>query len=156
MLKFTHKPAGATPYEVAFKGAHDLLKAGRNPQDPRPDVVLFITDGLPTDQRPSLVRAARAMLGATPVILFSLYEPGKNSETQNAPAKSTLSDGWNSPTLQWGDRPNENDGYPNFESYWKELLKLPSEVSNSVIEVEGSQKLNAELDRILGVLQSCK
>ncbi len=156
LLTFTHRPDGMTPYRTALEGAKKLLRDTKQPGDQRLDVVLFITDGLPTDQQPSLVRKAREDIKDIPVYLMSIYSPGADAETQNAPAKKSLSDAWNDPTKRWGHVDGANDGFANFDAYWSALLKLPKELATGdVINIQGSENLTKEIDRVLGVLQSC-
>lgn len=155
LLAFTHAPDGATPYATALRGAQKIL-ATRNDNDKRSDVVLFITDGLPTDSRPSEVVKVRQELGAkTKVILLSLYQPGKSRDEQNAPAKKSLEDAWNNPSIQWGHKPGNNDGFTDFGSYWQALIGLPAQVADEQVDINGSENLDDAMDRILGAVQKC-
>lgn len=157
LLKFTHSPDGATPYKTALEGAIRLLKENRAASETRSDIVFFITDGLPTDEQPSKVKEVRAKLGKeTPVIFFSIYSPGKNTEQQNAPAKESLRQAWSNPQLEWGHRAGVNDGFAGFDQYWSALLGLPKEISDAFIEVSDPMKLKTEINQALGVLRTCK
>jgi hypothetical protein len=157
LLKFTHTSGGATPYKTALEGAKKVVHESNDPADPRAKVVLFITDGIPTDQRPSTVVEARKALGDdVHVILLSLYIPGNSLEAQNAPAKNSLKEAWDSPTKNWGRQPNNNDGFNAFEDYWNRLLALPNEISNNAFDIQGSSGLTQAIDTILERIQTCQ
>lgn len=156
LMDFTYMPEGSTPYTTALNGAKTLL-ANRAPDDKRSDVVLFITDGLPTDNKPSDVIKAREALGSdVTVIILSLYQPGKSRDEQNAPAKDTLQKGWNEPSIMWGHKAGNNDGFADFTAYWNTLLELPGKISNEMIEINGSDNLDATMDKVLGSIQTCQ
>lgn len=156
LMSFTHLPEGPTPYSTAIKGAKKLLE-NRDPLDKRSDVVMLITDGLPTDDKPSDVIRAREELGKdVTLIILSLYQPGKSRDEQNAPAKSTLEKAWNEPTIQWGHKPGNNDGFADFQSYWQALIDLPGKVADNVVEINGSDNLDATMDQVLGSVQTCQ
>lgn len=160
-LQFTHRPEGTTPYTTALSAARDLLKRNRATDDPRPDVVLFLSDGLPTDEMPSGVLKTRAELPNTELYLFSLYAAGSNQELQNTDAyrelkKSFLDD---RPEYRWARKPGRTDGYQGtdaeFERYWKDLLAIPQRIANRIVNVNGATNLKGELDKILQLVQSC-
>lgn len=156
LLKFTHKPLGHTPYQVALQAASKVLPHGRKAGDTRQEYVFFITDGLPTDERPSVVREARKALGdKVKVIMFSVYMPGLNTESQNANAKATLSDGWNNPQILWGRKAGNNDGFASFDAYWKALLELPKEIADVNVDVNGAENLAGEVDKVLDLISKC-
>lgn len=155
MLKFTHNPVGMTPYNVAFRGAKELLM-DKQAGDSRPEIVFFITDGLPTDSMPSKIVEARKSLGSTPVIFFNIYSPGASSEAQNGPAKNSLQELWNSAKFSWGHEASGNDNFPNFDAFWTRLQSIQKEVGNTIIEVRDPKTLKLEIDKALGVLQVCK
>lgn len=156
LLRFTHYPDGLTMYRTALLGALRLLGAERRDDDKRKSAVIFITDGLPTDERPSLVKETREKFKDTTLVTLSLYEPGTSLEEQSNPAKATLQTLWNS-ERKWAHRPGESDGYKDneFERYWADLGKLPGEISDAVIPVEGSENLSEKLEDALSIVSGC-
>lgn len=156
LMSFTHMPEGPTPYATALRGARKLLE-NRDPQDKRSDVVMLITDGLPTDDKPSDVVRAREELGKdVKLIILSLYQPGKSRDEQNAPAKDTLQKAWNEPSIMWGHKSGNNDGFADFQAYWQALIDLPEKVADEVVEINGSDNLEATMDSVLGSVQTCQ
>lgn len=156
LLHFTHMPQGMTPYATGIEGGKHLLSTGRSPTESRPELVLFITDGLPTDQQPSRVKAAKDALGPdVPLIVLSVFEKGKDVEKQNAPAKASLKGYWDSSDFLWGHNPAGNDGFPDFEAYWRALTGTPKAVATQYIEIQGAENLQSALDKVLGAFKSC-
>ncbi len=156
LLSFTHSPQGSTPYKTALEGAAQLLGHSSS-ADPRQKVVLLITDGLPSDNKPSEVLAARNQLGSdTIVVILSIYSPGKNIEQQNAAAKSSLKEAWDDPAIMWGRQESGNDGFAGFDDYWAKLLGLPNEISDQQFDIDGSENLESAIKDILGQIQSCE
>lgn len=157
-LSFTHSPAGLTPYRAALEAGQRLLKDGRDPLDMRQDILFILTDGLPTDERPSLVRQLRAALTTrTRVIYVSIYEAGKDVYRQNEKAKRDLQAAFLDPQKLWARAPTGNDGFGagDFERYWTALSTLPTEIADARYEVSASSQLLQDLDRILEVERRC-
>lgn len=156
---FTHHPRGMTPYEAALAGGAELLNSGRIAQDIRDDVLFIITDGIPTDEQPSRVRAARGRLGKTRVVVVSLFKPGNDVNLQNSAARTALKKAFENPdpAYMWARKPGRTDGYgpQDFDRYWIDLLKLPKEIADRYVEVEGAANLRPELERLLKVEQTC-
>ena len=152
MLGFTHYSRGMTPYVTAFQAANELLVSEKNKKagDTRPGLVILVTDGLPTDPKPSDIIAARSALGKdTRVALLSVYQANEDDEAQNAPAKSALksifeSDGWG------------KEEHQTFDSYWNALRKIPqsNEVRDDYFQVKVT-KLQESLDQLLDRYIKC-
>jgi hypothetical protein len=155
LLQFTHNPIGMTPYKTALEGGEQLLIEGRNPADTRQDLAILITDGLPNDVQPSLVKAALANLKNVDLVIFSVYQKGLDMESQNAVAKNALRDLW-SGSFQWGHASGKSDDFASFDDYWAGLLKVPNEIANKVVEVHGSDNLKTAVEELLGSYQQCK
>lgn len=152
MLAFTHYSRGMTPYVTAFNAAKELLLSPQNmkPNDKRQMIVFLITDGLPTDERPKDIPAARAALGKeTNVKIISVYKDDANDELQNAEAKKTLKSAYDD--YQYGAE------YKTFEEYWSVLKSMPasSDVSDSYSQIDTARTADSLTSHIDNVL-SCK
>jgi|GEM_PF-3402017 len=154
-LDRTHVQTGVTPYLAALSAGYDLLKTGRDPNDTRKDVLFIITDGLPTDQRPSAVRAARAELKDVDVVYLYMFDPKVAEATRQAAAKSALQ---NQFAKGWARQAGNTDGYAagDFEKYWADLIALPDQIATTRIDVTQPSELSAKLDAILESAQVCK
>ena len=163
---FTHTPSGTTPYTNALTSARDLLKNGRDAADPRPDVVVILSDGLPSDEQPSRVLEARKQIDdLTPILLFALYSAAKDPDIKKSKDWISLYDGFRSdaPTQKWARKPGRTDGYQNsdaeFDRYWNDLQALPEKIvkpNGRIVEVSGSTNLKEEVEKILSVVQTCQ
>lgn len=152
MLNFTHYSRGMTPYVTAFQAANELLVSEKNKKagDTRPGLLILVTDGLPTDPKPSDIVAARLALGKdTRVALLSVYQANEDDEAQNAPAKNTLksifeSDGWG------------KEEHQTFDSYWNALRKIPqsNDVRDDYFQVKATN-LQGSLDQLLDRYIKC-
>jgi hypothetical protein len=154
LLKFTHSPGGMTPYKIGLEGAKEVFDRSNQNADPRQKVLLFVTDGLPTDMRPSQIKEASKALGDDVyTILLFLYTPDKNKEEYHAPTKASLKQRWDRD--QWGRAPGNNDGFKDFEEYWTTLVATPNEISDKSFDVSQSADLAKTVDGLLDVIQKC-
>ncbi|MEN9529719.1 MAG: hypothetical protein RI932_1592 [Pseudomonadota bacterium] len=149
MLSFTHYSRGMTPYVTAFNAARELLiSAKKDPNDTRQGLMIFVTDGLPTDRRPSEIIAGRAALGKdNRVALMSIYQSDTNDDTQNQDAKNALKKVYDA--RGWGA-----EEHSTFDSYWGALRKMPSsgEIRDDYFQVKVNdfqKSLDQLLDRYL-------
>lgn len=151
MLTFTHDPAGMTPYLSAMEAAKKLLDSNRKAEDTRPDVVMLVTDGLPSDPELEPVRTLRSSFAGARIVLLSMYQPGFSTEEQNAPAKNGLKIAWD--TQNWGTKE-----FDSFETYWAALLRLPGQLignAENEIRVYGAEQLVKKMDTKLFEVLSC-
>ena len=149
MLKFTHYSRGMTPYVTAFSAAKELLvTAKKDPNDTRQGLMIFVTDGLPTDRKPSEIIAGRGSIGKdNRVALMSIYQAEANDDVQNEPAKIALKTVYEE--SGWGQ-----EEYPTFDAYWGALRKIPQsgEVRDDYFQVKVTdfqKSLDQLLDRYL-------
>lgn len=147
-LDFTHNPKGITPYLSAVEAAKRLLIDTRKPGDTRQEVVMLITDGIPTDDELQRVRTSGQDLAGIEVILLSIYEPKLSTDEQNRPAKDALRTAWDD--NGWGKKE-----YSRFEDYWQALIKLPSEIVSREIRVNRSSALKSTLDDAILTTLEC-
>jgi hypothetical protein len=158
LLDKTHQMfSQGTPYLAAISAGKDLLKTGRDPNDPRRDLLLLITDGLPTDQRPSLVKAARAELSDVDLIFVYMFDPLVAEAVRNEEARSKLKEAFDG-QFAWARNPGNTDGYGigDFEKYWQDLIKLPAEIYTARVDVNEPGRLTQQLEKILEVVQKCE
>jgi hypothetical protein len=148
--------AGITPYAAAVQAAKDLLKTGRDPNDPRLDVVLMLTDGLPTDERPSEVLRLKEELADTRWVTMFLYDPTVAKQTQESEFKTSLKKAFDE--KGWARQPNNTDGYGagEFEKYWADLTAIPGKISNERIDISSSSKIIESFDNVLNIIQKCR
>ncbi|NBO37337.1 hypothetical protein EBU99_02005 [bacterium] len=153
-LDFTHYSRGMTPYKTAFEAAYELLSSEKNKKqgETRAGLMILVTDGLPTDRKPSEIAAARASLGKdTRVVLMSVYAANPNDENQNSAAKTSLQKLFNSSDFNWG-----KEEFAAFTDYWNALLKVPQSdsVRDDYIQVK-STDLKQSLDNVIDRYVSC-
>jgi hypothetical protein len=155
ILKRTQQRGGVTPYAEALKAGRDLLKTGRDPNDPRLDLLFLVTDGLPTDQRPSEVVKIKSEITDVKVVYLYMFDPALAEASRNAVAKSSLEGAFK--TQNWARQQSNNDGYSeqDFEKYWSDLLSLPKKITDVQINVGDSSQLVPALEGILNLTQSC-
>lgn len=153
MLKFTHASHGMTPYTTAFEAGNKLLISGdvKKADDDRPGLMVLVTDGLPTDELPSKIYAAREALGTdTRVVIMSIFQANVNEEEQNKPARDALAkmfagDGWG------------QGEHGSFDSYWNALKAVPKspKVRDDEFAIE-SRNLLTSMDQLLDRYLKCK
>jgi hypothetical protein len=110
--------------------------------------MIFVTDGLPTDRKPSEIIAGRGSIGKdNRVALMSIYQAEANDDVQNEPAKIALKTVYEE--SGWGQ-----EEYPTFDAYWGALRKIPQsgEVRDDYFQVKVTdfqKSLDQLLDRYL-------
>jgi len=154
-LARTHTLTGITPYQAALAAGRDLLKTGRDPNDPRRDVLFVVTDGLPTDQRPSQVVTLRSEIKDVDVVYLYMFDPNVDEAARQKKAKETLQTEFNK---GWARQSGNTDGYGpgDFEKYWADLIALPAKIATTRIDVTKPSDLVPKIDAVLDAVQSCK
>lgn len=153
MLKFTHSSHGMTPYTTAFDAGQKLLisSEAKKAEDDRPGLMVLVTDGLPTDQKPSSIYSSREALGTdTRVVVMSIFQANVNEDEQNKPARDALAkmyaeDGWG------------QEEHSNFNSYWSALKEVPKspKIRDDEFAIE-SKNLLKSMDQLLDRYIKCK
>jgi hypothetical protein len=156
-FNFTHFPQGMTPYKVGLEGAKELFRA-KDVTLAKEDHIIFISDGLPTDERPSTVRAVRAALSFAHFHLLNFRVLSNGQDT----SESTHYDGLKEMffgTAMWARKPGNNDGYSGdlngYSRYWFDLKGLPNELSQSQATVS-VEDLKKTLSGLMSQIQSCQ
>lgn len=155
-LSRTQNSFGVTPYHAALSAGRDLLKGGRDPNDPRKDVLFLITDGAPTDQRPSQVLAMREEIKDVDVVYLYMFDPNVAEAARFEKAKSTLKDAFDK--QGWARQPGNTDGYGpgDFEKYWQDLVRIPEKIATVRVDVTQPGELVGKIDALLDSAQACK
>ncbi len=157
---FTHNAGGSTPYATGLQAAVDQFTSAARPEgDARESFVLFLTDGLPTDETPSRVRELRNQMGTdTKLIIISVYDPNEDPQLTNSPLYRNLKAAFLG-AVSWATKPGNPDVFPKteagFDTYWNQLIALPGEISDQTVRVPDAAQLQQEIDKILQVVQNC-
>ncbi|MCA2959810.1 MAG: VWA domain-containing protein [Silvanigrellales bacterium] len=156
LLERTHGVTGITPYRAALAAGRDLLKTGRDPNDPRRDVLFVVTDGLPTDQRPSEVLKLRQEIADVDVIYLYMFDPTVDEASRQAKAKESLRAAFTDKS--WGRVVGNTDGYAatEFERYWNDLVAIPGKIATTRIDVTKPSELVPKIDAVLSAVQACE
>jgi hypothetical protein len=154
LLSFTHQGQGRTPYLAALKEGKLLLKDSKKADDTRRDLFVFLTDGLPSDESPSLVRKAKDDLKDLDIVYLRLYDQKSGGDST---FKAGLKEGFLSSSILWARKPNNPDKYSSseFEKYWKDLIAIPEYLTKNIIQVENSSAIQSSLGNIIGQFQKC-
>ena len=160
-FSFTHSPGGSTPYATGLRAAVENLKLNDPSRraDPRENIVIMLTDGLPTDETPSAIQSLRTQLGAaTKVFIVSVYDPAEDPALTNSPFFNNLKQAFLG-AANWATKPENPDRYSKtnegFSQYWGDLLAAPGKIANQIIKVSDASKLGAEVDKILQATTTC-
>jgi hypothetical protein len=156
LLQNTYTPTGVTPYRAALAAGRDLLKTGRDPNDPRKDIVFLVTDGIPTDMRPSTVIATREELKDVYLIYLYMFDPNVAEAARQQKAKLDMQEAFDK--NGYGRTQGNSDAYgpQDFERYWQDLLALPGKIANARIDVSEPSLLAQKVDEVLDSLQKCE
>jgi hypothetical protein len=159
---FTHTPGGSTPYATGLRAAVENLQPGSaaRASDPRENIVIMLTDGLPTDETPSAIQAFKTQLGAaTKVFIVSVYDPAEDPALTDSPFFNNLKQAFLG-SANWATKPGNPDRYSKtnegFSQYWGDLLAAPGKIANQIIKVSDASKLGAEVDKILQATTTCR
>lgn len=149
-LRFTHFPEGMTPYHTALRNGKELLKSTRVLGDSRKDVIVLITDGLPTDQNPEAILALRESMPDTEVHLVSIYKKLTKEEEDASELKKSLEELYNDDAYQWG-----RDSFATFDEYWAALQGVPDKISTKSYRILSATELHGVLDLIARDILDC-
>jgi hypothetical protein len=147
LLDFTYKSQGITPYLSGMNAAYNILKTDRNPNDTRQDIVIFITDGLPTDAKLSDVIKRGQDLAPTFISVISLLY-----------TTSILDEAKNTSQLIW-NRYNDPDQLGSFAAYWQAVLDTPKKLaqpSNLYMMLSDFADLDNQLKTLIQTQLSCQ
>ena len=159
-FNFTHSPGGSTPYATGLRAAVENFVPGLEQDDPRQQLVILLTDGLPTDETPSAVRALRQQLGeSTKFLMIAVYDPNEDPAITNSPLYKNLQKAFLGPQ-SWGTKPSNPDKYPKtvegFARYWADLLAIPEAIADTVVRVAKASDLTSTIEGVLTSNTTCR
>jgi hypothetical protein len=149
-LRFTHFPEGMTPYHTALRNGRELLKSTRASDDDRKDVIVLITDGLPTDQNPESILALRESMPDTEVHLVSIYKKLTKEEEDASDLKRSLRQLYEDDDYQWG-----REYFASFDEYWAALQSVPDAIATQSYRIPSANELHGVLDTIARDILDC-
>ena len=147
VMDFTYKSQGSTPYLSGMEAAYNMLKTDRNSADTRQDIVIFITDGLPTDPKLSDVMKKGKDLAPTFISVISLLY-----------TTSILDEAKKTSQLIW-DRYKDPDQLGSFNAYWQAVLDTPKKLaqpSNLYLMLNDFADLDNQLKTLIQTQLSCQ
>ena len=138
-------PKGVTPY---IQGLESALRLFGSVKDDKQKVLVFITDGFPTDKNPKNTMTIARKIQALKVKIISVMITGKsNQEVLKAKHKGFME---NFPE-NWVDGSYQN----NMQAYYRDLLGdglapgLLRGMSDTLVFLEDSTSLNYEIQKIV-------
>lgn len=158
-FNFTQAPGGSTPYATGLRAAVTNFLPGVADTDPREQLVLFLTDGLPTDETPSAIRSLRAELGdKVKLVIISMYDPNEDPRLADSPLYKNLQSAFLGPQ-QWATKPSNPDKYPRttegFQRYWSDLISVPEAISNQIVRVAKAADLTSTIESVITASTTC-
>jgi hypothetical protein len=158
-FNFTQAPGGSTPYATGLRAAVTNFLPGVAATDPREQLVLFLTDGLPTDETPSAIRSLRAALGdKVKLVIISMYDPNEDPRLADSPLYKNLQSAFLGPQ-QWATKPSNPDKYPRttegFQRYWSDLISVPEAISNQIVRVAKAADLTSTIESVITASTTC-
>lgn len=150
-LKVLRKPLGITPYDEGLRSALAMFQAipEKKPEDEQTKIIIFITDGYPTDSHPKdTLKLAAQLKSEHKVKIFSVM-------VTQARARSKLIEQHKNTFKQMGPKPFD-ESYSDFEAYFKDLVGdgtsenpgLLHNMSDSVDYVKDSSTITSKIDKI--------
>lgn len=159
-FNFTNKAGGNTPYATGLRAIKENFLPALEEGGDRENIVIFMTDGLPTDPSPSEVRRLRQEIGEGVRLFYISFYSSEDSELRNSGLYQKLREAFLSDSIRWGSEPGNPEGYvqteQSFERYWQDLLALPQQIADETIQLESALELDGEIDRILSAVQRCQ
>lgn len=160
-LMFLRQPTGDTPYLDGTGLAKTLLDQVNVTfaDDGKPRVVIMVTDGEPTDRNPAAVLADAKAIGASGAQWFTVMVNNGQTRDQRATTHRNMllrdyerSRGRKQSNGHW-----YTENYPNFDAYFADIMSLPTNMSNQVIEVTSANELQKViLEKIIATKIECR
>lgn len=156
---FTQTPGGSTPYATGLRAAIENFLPGVDDSDPRENLILFLTDGLPTDETPSAIKSLRSQLGSqVKLVVVSMYDPNEDPELDNSPLYQNLKRAFLG-TQEWATKASNADKYPKtpegFVSYWSDLVATPKAIADQIVRVPKASDLTSTIESVITSTTTC-
>ncbi len=160
-LMFLRQPTGDTPYLDGSRLAKTFLDQLNVTfaNDGKPRVVIMVTDGEPTDRDPSAVLTDAKAIRASGAQWFTVMVNNGQSRDQraNVHRRMLLSDYENGRGRQQSNGHWYTPNYANFDAYFADIMTLPTNMSDQVIEVANANELQKViLEKIIATKIECK
>lgn len=147
-LQITRTPYGTTPYGDGIRSAGKLFETA--PDKEKSKVVIFVTDGYPTDRNPSASRKSAENLRASGAKVVTVMVTGKETEAKLVEQHKSFLRGDEGDSLWF------SDNYSSYDDYFLDLLGdggsnpgLLNSISDQVVRVEDSSQLKVAFEDII-------
>lgn len=161
-LMFLRQPTGDTPYIDGSRLAKTFLDQLNVTfaSDGKPRVVIMVTDGEPTDRDPAAVLADVKAIRASGAQWFTVMVNNGQSRDQraNVHRRMLLNEYENGRRgRQQSNGHWYTPNYANFNAYFADIMTLPTNMSDQVIEVSSANDLQKViLEKIIATKIECK
>lgn len=154
-LKLLRRPLGVTPYHEGLSSGIRIFASltGKHSSGDKPRILLFITDGFPTDKDPQqTLQLAQQLKSQHQVKIISVMVTGKSNQDDLRTKHQTFMRGFPMIPKPWMHARYNG----SFEPYFLHLLGdgtdnhpgLLAKMSDEVIYIEDSQSLPKAIDQI--------
>lgn len=160
-LMFLRQPTGDTPYLDGTRLAKTLLDQINSTfvSDGKPRVVIMVTDGEPTDRNPAAVLADAQTIRASGAQWFTVMVNNGQTRDQRASVHRNMlmNDYERGRGRQQSNGHWYTSNYPNFDAYFADIMSLPTNMSNQIIEVSSANDLQKViLEKIIATKIECR
>ena len=147
-IKVLRTPLGVTPYDEGIQQALKLLASA--PDKTKQNVLVFITDGFPTDRNPHRTHTLAKTLGRLDVEMIAVMVTGERTQPRLRRIHRGFMEGFPKDWI--------SSRYPNKDAYFLDLLGngtsqkpglLQSMTENPVIYINSSRDLRSKINDIV-------
>jgi hypothetical protein len=114
-MGFSREPFGLTPYGSGLTAATQLFSTAQD--DERSKVLVFVTDGEPTDRNPLGVGEQADMIKASGVEIVTVFITGSATRDQRKADHASMLKRFNDNSIQNGDGPWYSGSISSFDQY---------------------------------------
>lgn len=131
-MKFARTPFGLTPYGSGLSAAKNLFSMATN--DSRAKVLVFITDGEPTDRDPLAVASQAMDIRSTDVELITIFITGRETRAQRKSNHADMLRRFNEASMRDGSGTWYSNNIRGFDEYIS-LINGTNNVGGLVTEI---------------------
>jgi hypothetical protein len=135
-MAFSRLPFGLTPYGSGLTGATNLFSTV--PNDAKAKVLVFVTDGEPTDRDPRGVAAQAAKMMSADVEIITVFIAGPATRVQRKTSHADMLRRFNDASVNDGTGPWYSNNIGSFDEYiglingTAQVTELVSQISTKV------------------------